>query len=132
LLAGSDFEADLIVGRVDKLETSELGCRLGRVHITSNGGAGRLGAISAVVEDTNSMRVNGTRDICNEPTIAQKGTTMKSTLVQTSDILGRPVWADIGWPACDASPARTPSSSHRKGTSQGQRTIRPFAKRRHR
>jgi hypothetical protein len=70
VLAGRVSEADLIVGRVGKLETSHFGGRLGRVHITSNGGADRLVAISAVVEDTNSMRLQGTRDICNEPTIA--------------------------------------------------------------
>ena len=70
---------------------------------------------------------------------------MKSTLV-TSDTSGRPIWADIGWPACDerlvtfteANALRivvstaTPSSAHRRRTSQGQRTIRPFAKGRHR
>jgi hypothetical protein len=71
---------------------------------------------------------------------------MKSTLVLTSDALGRPDWADIGWPACDERlvtfaeanarrivvPTPTPSSFHRQRTSQGQLTIRPFAKQRHR
>lgn len=26
---------------------------------------------------------------------------MKSTVVLTSDSLARPVWVDMGWPACD-------------------------------
>lgn len=71
---------------------------------------------------------------------------MKSTRVLTSDALGRLVWADISWPACDERlvtfaeanargigvPTPTPLSSHRQRNSPGQRTIRPFAKRRHR
>jgi hypothetical protein len=35
-----------------------------------------------------------------ETTVAQEGTSMNSTVVGT-DTLGRTLWVDMGWPACD-------------------------------
>jgi len=78
------------------------------------------------------MRLNGTRDICNEATIAQKGTTMKSTLMQTSDILGRPVGADIGWPHLPRITRPHTIEFSRPRHFTGTASHSPFAKRRHR
>ena len=36
-----------------------------------------------------------------ETTAALKGTTMKSTMVLSTDISGRTLRVDMGWPACD-------------------------------
>jgi hypothetical protein len=36
-----------------------------------------------------------------EATAAKEGTSMKSTMVPTSDSWVRPVLVDMGWPACD-------------------------------
>ena len=67
----------------------------GGVCITSNGGVGWLGAVSAAAEDGCSGVAR------NEATVANEGTTMKSTVMLTSDSWARPVRVDMGWPACD-------------------------------
>jgi hypothetical protein len=36
-----------------------------------------------------------------ETTVAQEGTIMNSTMVVGTDTLGRTLWVDMGWPACD-------------------------------
>jgi hypothetical protein len=36
-----------------------------------------------------------------ETTVAQDGTIMNATMVLSTDILGRTLWVDVGWPACD-------------------------------
>ena len=45
---------------------------------------------------------SGCEDVAGgETTAALKGTTMKSTMVLSTDISGRTLRVDMGWPACD-------------------------------
>jgi hypothetical protein len=56
-----------------------------------------------------------------ETTVAQKVTIMKSTMVLSADTLGRTLWVDMGWPACDERLVTVPeANAHRVGGATSQ------------